>query len=390
MTLSANYEENTRSLASPYFLIPMDKGEYHVYVECEGLMACKSIGGKADGCWIGLLAYDATHEGWRARSYTGTVISNYQANNTTVCAHPDVKLNDCTFKANRGVESDFTCSFHLKADAGSYWALQAPDIMKGSEYNYCVSYGNYTEKNLEWGTISITIDEVNSQSYSMGRFSSWRAKPIPYRPAVITGETGDYPEGKPGSEVNPSYASSQAFDSDVEGTILPRSDSYSGSELSEAPFSDMRRIVPDPASTLLEEVNNLPTPSEIVVPDAPNHTFRDFTAPIGKGKAQSEESDLSQITARLNKLRNDAAVRQGDLSTLRLRFDLKDAATALYPLSENAESILRSEVDFLGRVYKWNREQMKDAWDLVTDGLNDGKIRAKTLREGRTRRRLFG
>lgn len=173
VNLSANYLKNDRVEATPYFLIPSNKGKYSVYIECEGFQAVKSIGGQADGCWTGLIAYDRSKEGWQARTYTATAITNYKASSTTVGGHPDSELNDCKFRQERMVESDFSCSFHLECDGDGYWALQAPPVQKSSDYNYVVSYANYTEKRLEWGSVSISIDEVNETASP----SAWKGKP---------------------------------------------------------------------------------------------------------------------------------------------------------------------------------------------------------------------
>lgn len=164
MTLSAGYSANNAQLATPYVLIPVEKGTHSVYIECEGDYAVKTIGGKADGCWNGIIAFDARRDGWMAREYAGVKMSNYKASCDFVCGHPDVVLNDCKFAASRGVECDFICSFHLEVEDDGYFALQAPPIMKDSDFNYAVSYANYTEKLMEWGAINIQIDEVNPDS----------------------------------------------------------------------------------------------------------------------------------------------------------------------------------------------------------------------------------
>lgn len=145
-------------------------------------MAVKSIKGKADGCWAGMLAYDATKNGWSVSEYVGCKITNIQGNTTFVCGHPDVKLNDCTFKKDRGVECDFVCSFHLEADDDdSKWLLYVPPIQKSDDFNYIVSYSNYTDKWCEWGSISISIDEVNKPS-SITRTRPWGRRTVPPPP----------------------------------------------------------------------------------------------------------------------------------------------------------------------------------------------------------------
>lgn len=189
--LSASYLQNDQVEATPYFLIPSSKGKFSVYIECEGFQAVKSIGGKADGCWGGLIAYNRKKDGWQARASAGTVLSNYRSTTTVINGHPDCEVNDCKFKPDRGVESDLICSFHLEAEDDSYWALQAPPIQKSSDYNYVVSYGGYTEKSIEWGSVSISIDEVNQTASA----SPWRGRA---RKLAILQETAVPPPLPPG------------------------------------------------------------------------------------------------------------------------------------------------------------------------------------------------
>lgn len=162
--LRAGYSTNDRVHAQPYIVFPIEKGEFDVYIECEGFQAVKSIGGKADGSWEGLIAYSTSDSGWLVSEYVGVSITKYQSSTAFVGGHPDTRLNDCSFKQDRAVECDIVCSFRLSADSdNAKWLLYAPWIQKASEYNYIVSYGAYTEKTCELGSISVNIDEVNEQ-----------------------------------------------------------------------------------------------------------------------------------------------------------------------------------------------------------------------------------
>lgn len=187
VTLSANFSQNDRISATPYFLIPCYIGTYDVYIECQGDQAVKSIGGKADGCWGGIIAYDTTKAGWQARTYSGCSMQNYKESRTDVCGHPDVDLNGCKFKANRAVECDYYCSFRLVVETDGYWALQAPPVMKDSDFNYEVSYGGYTNKTMEWGAVSIAIDEVNNKTVPWNQRG--RSKPRKFPFGVTTTST---------------------------------------------------------------------------------------------------------------------------------------------------------------------------------------------------------
>ncbi|UYC36388.1 rtd, partial [Black pepper virus E] len=175
VSLTAGYSQNDRVSATPYLVIPANKGKFTVYIEANGFLAVKSIGGKADGCWAGLVAYDASKSGWLVNEWMGCKITNYQVSQWFVCGHPDVQLNDCSFRAGRGVEADYYASFDLECeDDDSRWLLYAPPIPKDSDFNYVVSYGNYTEKVCELGSVSISIDEVNDSQSSANR-KEWRS-----------------------------------------------------------------------------------------------------------------------------------------------------------------------------------------------------------------------
>nr|UCR98709.1 P3-P5 fusion protein [Strawberry polerovirus 1] len=173
--LTANYSKNDRVEAIPYFLVPVAKGTHRVYIECEGDYGVKSIGGKADGCWGGIICFDSKKDGWMARPYSSCKMTNYKARTTFVCGHPDAELNGCKFPKERGVESDCQISFHLEVEDDGYFAMQPPPIQKSHEYNYDTSYAAYTDKNMEWGSISISIDEVDTAR--PGYESTFRNKP---------------------------------------------------------------------------------------------------------------------------------------------------------------------------------------------------------------------
>nr|UYL94462.1 MAG: ORF5 [Guiyang Paspalum paspaloides solemo-like virus 1] len=168
-TLSAGYSINNRERATPFFLVPVEKGKYSVYVQCEGFKAVKAKGGSNDGRMSGFITDNSGQAGWRAYNYDGCVISNYKASNDRVQGHPDLKVNGCSF-TDQLVETDFYCSFHLEVATEGYFGVQAPPIEKSDHYNYVVSYANFTEKVMEWGSVSIAMDEVNEGAY---RGSKW-------------------------------------------------------------------------------------------------------------------------------------------------------------------------------------------------------------------------
>lgn len=165
VNLQANYAVNNSQYAEPYMIIPASKGKFHVYLECDGQMAVKSVGGKADNSWRGLIAYDTSRRMWNVGNYKGCVFENYKKTDSFVLGHPDVEVNDCKFDRARGVEADWYASFQLTCDDDEgAWILYAPPIPKDSLYNYTVSYGEYTENMCEWGAVSISIDEDNGST----------------------------------------------------------------------------------------------------------------------------------------------------------------------------------------------------------------------------------
>nr|QRW41685.1 MAG: hypothetical protein [Geolu virus] len=117
-------------------------------------------------------------------AYSACKITNYLAAETVVYGHPDMKVNGCDV-TDQVVECDFSGSFHLEADGDGYFAVQAPPVRKSDHYNFSVSYGNFTDKFLELGTVSISIDEVNSNSSGRNR----GLRPRREKPGAVTTET---------------------------------------------------------------------------------------------------------------------------------------------------------------------------------------------------------
>nr|UYL94429.1 MAG: ORF5 [Chickpea chlorotic stunt virus] len=252
VNLQANYAVNNSQYAEPYTIIPASKGKFHVYLECDGQMAVKSVGGKADNSWRGLIAYDTSRRMWNVGNYKGCVIENYKKTDSFVLGHPDVEVNDCKFDKARGVEADWYASFQLTCDDDEgAWILYAPPIPKDSLYNYTVSYGEYTENMCEWGAVSISIDEDNNSTGnevrvkpSRGRQMCW-AEPegkLEEQP-LETNEVKIISIGKENPAANPTDSS------EVRGELnysLERSDSED--EIPEAPdiVPGMRMAVETP------------------------------------------------------------------------------------------------------------------------------------------------
>lgn len=154
--------------AQAAFIFPLTTGSYHVYISCEGLQSVDHIGGDTDGYWIGLIAYNSqANDYWGVGQYSDCTITNYLSTSSWRPGHPDLKLNDCTFKGGQFVERDAVISFHIvaKSDNAKFY-LMAPKTMKTDTYNFVVSYGGYTNKKMEFGSITVTIDEADDEAPS--------------------------------------------------------------------------------------------------------------------------------------------------------------------------------------------------------------------------------
>lgn len=164
---------NNNVAAQAAFVYPVPEGSYSVNISCEGLQAVDHIGGDEDGYWIGIVAYtNNSSDNWGIGNYKGCSFENYLATNTWRPGHKDLTLNDCQFKEGQIVERDSIISFKVKAtgsDACFY--LMSPKTMKTDKYNYVVSYGGYTNKRMEFGTISVTFDESDVEATRLSRHS---------------------------------------------------------------------------------------------------------------------------------------------------------------------------------------------------------------------------
>lgn len=172
-TIDSFWSTNNNVSAQAAFVFPVPEGSYSVNISCEGLQSVDHIGGNEDGYWIGLIAYsNSSGDNWGVGNYKGCVFTNFLATNTWRPGHKDLKLNDCQFTDGQIVERDAVMSFHVEAsgkDACFY--LMAPKTMKTDKYNYVVSYGGYTNKRMEFGTISVTCDESDVEALRMTRHS---------------------------------------------------------------------------------------------------------------------------------------------------------------------------------------------------------------------------
>jgi hypothetical protein len=143
-------------------VIPFHKmGTFKVHIECEGFMAVKDeVQGGGEKKWKGLLAYDERCKRWGVKGWSGARITKLQEASRYLKGDPDNELNGCKFNS-QGVELDYTCNFDIEiTDPNQAIGLIFPTINNDSTYNFVVSYGGYTWKTAEFGTISLVIDEI--------------------------------------------------------------------------------------------------------------------------------------------------------------------------------------------------------------------------------------
>lgn len=142
------------------FYFPIPEGEWSVEISAEGYQATSSTTDPNKGYVDGLIAYDDSNEGWNIGMGNNVVISNNKADNTWKYGHPDLEINTCHFKQRQCLERDGIISFHVKTTGPSATVfVVAPPVQKLSKYNYAVSYGAWTERDMEIGLITVTLDE---------------------------------------------------------------------------------------------------------------------------------------------------------------------------------------------------------------------------------------
>jgi hypothetical protein len=158
--IAAQWYSNTNTKAVPMFVFPVPIGEWSVEISTEGYQATSSTTDPNKGRIDGLIAYDNSNEGWNIGAGSNVTITNNKADNSWKYGHPDLEINSCHFNQNQVLEKDGIISFHIKAtEKEANFFLVAPPVQKTSKYNYAVSYGAWTDRDMEFGLISVTLDE---------------------------------------------------------------------------------------------------------------------------------------------------------------------------------------------------------------------------------------
>jgi len=160
---SAWYSQ-TQLKSTPMFYFDVPEGEWSVDVTCEGAQASKSTTepnkGKADG----LIAYtDVADDGWGLGGSYNVQVSSYQNDGSWLYGHPDLEVNSCHFKNSQCLERDAVISCHLKTTGpNAQIFVIAPPIQKQAKYNYTISYGEWTDRLLDLGQLTVVFDEVDA------------------------------------------------------------------------------------------------------------------------------------------------------------------------------------------------------------------------------------
>lgn len=158
--IAAQWYSNTNTKAVPMFVFPVPVGEWSVEISTEGYQATSSTTDPNKGRIDGLIAYDNSSEGWNIGAGKNVTITNNKADNSWKYGHPDLEINSCHFNQNQVLEKDGIISFHVKAtEKEANFFLVAPPVQKISKYNYAVSYGAWTDRDMEFGLITVTLDE---------------------------------------------------------------------------------------------------------------------------------------------------------------------------------------------------------------------------------------
>lgn len=159
-TLNAGWIESEidkRSGATPYYLFPTKVGEFSVYMECNGFQVAKH---NPNNEWLGFIGYSNTQQNWRISEYSGCQISNLKSAGRLIPGWKDVKVNGCDV-SDQAIEADLACSFHLSVKADGHWRMIGPTVQRNDHYNFVVSYGGWDWREMEFGVVSVSVDEVN-------------------------------------------------------------------------------------------------------------------------------------------------------------------------------------------------------------------------------------
>jgi hypothetical protein len=143
------------------FVYPVPEGIWSIEISCEGYQAASSTSDPHRGKCDGMIAYDDdSSKVWNVGQQNNVTITNNKADNDWKYGHPDLTINGDKFDQNQVVEKDGIISFHLVTTGpNASFFLVAPAVKKTAKYNFCVSYGDWTDRDMEFGMVSVVLDE---------------------------------------------------------------------------------------------------------------------------------------------------------------------------------------------------------------------------------------
>ncbi|QIZ03432.1 ORF5 [Tobacco yellow virus] len=200
--VDARWYSNSNVKAVPMYVFPVPEGAWSVEISTEGYQPTASTTDPNKGKVDGMIAYsDDQSEVWNVGINQNCNITNLKADNSWKYGHPDMEINNCHFNQGQVLEMDGTVSFHVEttgADASFF--LVGPAVQKLSKYNYAVSYGAWTDRDMELGLITVSLDEKDESRGSAFKRPSREG----HSKAVSTWETINLPEKENSDETKTS------------------------------------------------------------------------------------------------------------------------------------------------------------------------------------------
>nr|QBY26423.1 P5 protein [Brassica yellows virus] len=200
--VDARWYSNSNVKAVPMYVFPVPEGAWSVEISTEGYQPTASTTDPNKGKVDGMIAYsDDQSEVWNVGINQNCNITNLKADNSWKYGHPDMEINNCHFNQGQVLEMDGTVSFHVETTgANASFFLVGPAVQKLSKYNYAVSYGAWTDRDMELGLITVSLDEKDESRGSALK----RPRRAGHSKAVSTWETINLPEKENSDETKTS------------------------------------------------------------------------------------------------------------------------------------------------------------------------------------------
>jgi len=343
------------------YIFPIPEGEWSVEGSFEGYQATASTTDPNKDKQDGLIAYsDEEGKGWNVGEYKNVQITNNKVDNSWKYGHPDLEVNSCHFNSRQCLERDGDLSCHVKttgSDAAIF--VIGPPVQKQAKYNYAVSYGAWTDRNMELGLVTIVLDEKDRSSGSAYK----RIPRVGHSVGVPFFETINHP-----AKVN-------AGDLQITGqrqdpNTLPDVDSSDSGSDPGSPISTNISLTEQQQEALLflNDDNN--------IPDAPEDTFSvplpkpNIRPALKSGESTSKGSTLSGGALKRGLLTSKGFTSSAldDLAVL------KERASSVSADDASSVTNFDNELDSLARFYHWSPSQIIEARN---------QLRFQTAKRGR-------